>query len=113
RVSYHSRLLRPPRLLPECNPPALHDALPISRTRCSPARAGRSPSSTSTICRGRPRPRGSRPPPRCPRPWSTRAVYVRDEQGELRSEEHTSELQSREKLVCRLLPEKKKHQIMK
>src|SRR5690606_42030280 len=26
----------------------------------------------------------------------------------LRSEEHTSELQSREKLVCRLLPEKKK-----
>src|SRR5690606_40269742 len=27
-----------------------------------------------------------------------------------RSEEHTSELQSREKLVCRLLLEKKKHQ---
>src|SRR5207302_5330822 len=26
----------------------------------------------------------------------------------IRSEEHTSELQSREKLVCRLLPEKKK-----
>src|SRR5207302_11314690 len=26
----------------------------------------------------------------------------------VRSEEHTSELQSREKLVCRLLPEKKK-----
>src|SRR5690606_41830356 len=29
-----------------------------------------------------------------------------------RSEEHTSELQSREKLVCRLLLEKKKEQIM-
>src|SRR5690606_39873149 len=28
-----------------------------------------------------------------------------------RSEEHTSELQSRENLVCRLLLEKKKHQI--
>src|SRR5690606_40946319 len=28
--------------------------------------------------------------------------------GQLRSEEHTSELQSREKLVCRLLLEKKK-----
>src|SRR5207302_11438305 len=29
--------------------------------------------------------------------------------GSRRSEEHTSELQSREKLVCRLLLEKKKH----
>src|SRR5690606_41826762 len=29
-------------------------------------------------------------------------------EGDPRSEEHTSELQSREKLVCRLLPEKKK-----
>src|SRR5438445_9595594 len=29
----------------------------------------------------------------------------------LRSEEHTSELQSRQYLVCRLLLEKKKHQI--
>src|SRR3712207_7316691 len=29
--------------------------------------------------------------------------------GELRSEEHTSELQSRQYLVCRLLLEKKKH----
>src|SRR5438445_8024113 len=28
---------------------------------------------------------------------------------EVRSEEHTSELQSRQYLVCRLLPEKKKH----
>src|SRR5258707_6222633 len=30
--------------------------------------------------------------------------------GEHRSEEHTSELQSRQYLVCRLLPEKKKRQ---
>src|SRR5690606_41462131 len=48
---------------------------------------------------------------------STGAVAVRDVAGELgnsgrrapcRSEEHTSELQSRENLVCRLLLEKKK-----
>src|SRR5690606_41713060 len=32
----------------------------------------------------------------------------RVEGDQVRSEEHTSELQSREKLVCRLLPEKKK-----
>src|SRR5690606_41536712 len=30
----------------------------------------------------------------------------------LRSEEHTSELQSREKIVCRLLLEKKKHHVI-
>src|SRR5690606_39646835 len=33
----------------------------------------------------------------------------RQQGGVLRSEEHTSELQSRENLVCRLLLEKKKH----
>src|SRR3712207_8272818 len=32
-----------------------------------------------------------------------------DEAGELRSEEHTSELQSRQYLVCRLLLDKKTH----
>src|SRR5690606_41722569 len=36
-----------------------------------------------------------------PDPWRDRIVGIR-------SEEHTSELQSREKLVCRLLLEKKK-----
>src|SRR3712207_8172119 len=44
--------------------------------------------------RGRPRRRPARPPPRPPRA--------------ARSEEHTSELQSRQYLVCRLLLEKKK-----
>src|SRR5690606_39605631 len=33
------------------------------------------------------------------------------EHGQVRSEEHTSELQSRENLVCRLLLEKKKKEI--
>src|SRR5215813_15382161 len=53
---------------------SLHDALPISRTRCGACRA----------CA----------PSRCCAAW--------------RSEEHTSELQSRPHLVCRLLLEKKK-----
>src|SRR5690349_22416371 len=39
--------------------------------------------------------------------WSTNEVDV-DWQGSARSEEHTSELQSRRDLVCRLLLEKKK-----
>src|SRR3712207_6937963 len=40
-----------------------------------------------------------------PLPGTTR----RTRQNHLRSEEHTSELQSRQYLVCRLLLEKKKH----
>src|SRR5690606_41863090 len=70
---------------PELYPLSLHDALPIcprhrNRRRRTPAPARR------------PRPR--------PRPCSARRCT--------RSEEHTSELQSRENLVCRLLLEKKK-----
>src|SRR5699024_11952374 len=38
----------------------------------------------------------------------SRAVLVRNENWDARSEEHTSELQSRFDLVCRLLLEKKK-----
>src|SRR3712207_7966583 len=58
------------------------------------------------------------------RPWETKAVVgsqrllqriwrvVVDEQtGAVRSEEHTSELQSRQYLVCRLLLEKKKNYV--
>src|SRR3712207_7999986 len=36
--------------------------------------------------------------------------YMAEDAGAARSEEHTSELQSRQYLVCRLLLEKKKHQ---
>src|SRR6266576_1186199 len=46
-----------------------------------------------------PFPQRNRPP---------RFVFQRGGQGEHRSEEHTSELQSRRDLVCRLLLEKKK-----
>src|SRR6266511_2724366 len=46
--------------------------------------------------------------PRSPHPVGSRP-HCRDSRRELsRSEEHTSELQSRENLVCRLLLEKKK-----
>src|ERR1041385_7978556 len=43
---------------------------------------------------------GTRPPPACSTWWTGRAATTR-------SEEHTSELQSRLHLVCRLLLEKK------
>src|SRR5258707_8723685 len=53
-----------------------------------------------------------------PRSW-LRSVQPPREQGDLvwlpasfRSEEHTSELQSRQYLVCRLLLEKKKHFVL-
>src|SRR5690606_40562961 len=80
---------------------SLHDALPICARPAGRARRGR--------CRraaggrrggGRARGRGGRARPRRCR------AGVRGHR--LRSEEHTSELQSREKLVCRLLLEKKK-----
>src|SRR5256885_4464080 len=71
---------------------SLHDALPI----CSPpsgrswaTRCDGSPSSTSAT------PRSSR----------------RSRSGAIRSEEHTSELQSPCNLVCRLLLEKKKNKL--
>src|SRR5690606_42015421 len=78
---------------------SLHDALPIwgsgsrrTRRRCRRPRTGRPRTPTG---RGRCR-RGPRRTCRAPR---------------RRSEEHTSELQSRENLVCRLLLEKKKKKL--
>src|SRR2546422_4605334 len=73
---------------------SLHDALPISGR---PARRGR-----GTVRQGRPGVRGlSGGGGRRCRPGGAGA-------GRVRSEEHTSELQSRLHLVCRLLLEKKK-----
>src|SRR2546422_1351970 len=65
---------------------SLHDALPISRTRCTS---------------GMPR-KASTSPPALHTPSRLRMKSAN------RSEEHTSELQSRLHLVCRLLLEKKK-----
>src|SRR5690606_39827061 len=57
--------------------------------------------------RAQPRPHGRNlPPPVEPFVWSL--VHTPWAVIGIRSEEHTSELQSREKLVCRLLLEKKK-----
>src|SRR2546422_9467921 len=80
----------------EIYPLSLHDALPIScaaalRPLAAPVRAS--------------------PPPETPpaaRHFSDRAAAAPDDAG--RSEEHTSELQSRLHLVCRLLLAKKNHQ---
>src|SRR3712207_8522001 len=73
---------------------SLHDALPISP--CSHLRR-RDEARGQAGCRRRPWP--------CPRLGL--GVSLRALPG-LRSEEHTSELQSRQYLVCRLLLEKKK-----
>src|SRR3712207_9299101 len=79
---------------------SLHDALPISRGSARARSRGRPPSRAATsrpgsqrrLTAARPRASPSR------HGWSPAA----------RSEEHTSELQSRQYLVCRLLLEKKK-----
>src|SRR3989442_12514369 len=72
---------------------SLHDALPISLLRLRAARAGDAAAASRTRDPARSR-RRARPARRCG--------------GADRSEEHTSELQSRPHLVCRLLLEKKK-----
>src|SRR5690606_42084371 len=85
---------------------SLHDALPIWSS-CPPSRSSdpagpRSPSGKPWRCRSRRRSPAGRPRPGPASSASTSFSW--------RSEEHTSELQSRENLVCRLLLEKKKRQ---
>src|SRR5687768_17852736 len=82
---------------------SLHDALPISRSGWAPCpgRASCSSAGATTV-----------PWPRCPwaaAPRETSSPTCGGRTGvRTRSEEHTSELQSRLHLVCRLLLEKKK-----
>src|SRR2546429_5003857 len=73
---------------PEIYPLSLHDALPICPAAAGPARGGQAD-------QGAAGPAGKAP--------AAGQAAGRD-----RSEEHTSELQSRLHLVCRLLLEKKK-----
>src|SRR2546427_6946907 len=83
---------------------SLHDALPISTAKCSHG-AGRvwSPRSwTRPTSRGGVAARGARS-----RSCAGRSAWSAHDL-DLRSEEHTSELQSQSNLVCRLLLEKKK-----
>src|SRR2546422_3468677 len=82
---------------------SLHDALPISsESRGLPADRPRIPAAFSP---GLPTASGIR----FPATDSLREPSCKNGQAALRSEEHTSELQSRLHLVCRLLLEKKKH----
>src|SRR5690606_41897944 len=93
-----------PRPSPQTYPLSLHDALPISSSVCHMSFCGR----------GSLRLASKHPS------LSTCAISLSTKPGwmvvtltplpasSMRSEEHTSELQSREKLVCRLLLEKKK-----
>src|SRR5690606_41022337 len=91
---------------------SLHDALPI----CAAEAAGRRVANPSRLDRGHAVDRRARDGERRGINCIARiavAVVARhiDEHGRAlsgRSEEHTSELQSRENLVCRLLLEKKK-----
>src|SRR3712207_8704588 len=76
---------------PEIYTLSLHDALPICADRYGAAA----------------RPPAGRPPPRGPLRSSAR-LRAASRPRTWRSEEHTSELQSRQYLVCRLLLEKKK-----
>src|SRR3712207_7781182 len=60
----------------------------------------------TTLFRSRSR---RRPTNRCAAPRRSPSPCHRTQRHAARSEEHTSELQSRQYLVCRLLLEKKKH----
>src|SRR3712207_9455158 len=73
---------------------SLHDALPISHAD----RRAQSPASSAE----------KQPAPRCWPSCSPHRGNSSDRRRTDRSEEHTSELQSRQYLVCRLLLEKKK-----
>src|SRR5690606_40533970 len=89
----------------EIYPLSLHDALPIS---CEAAQFRRRKRKTERGRAGADERRKSRRRRREPR--AGREVVAADDSRACgrRSEEHTSELQSRENLVCRLLLEKKK-----
>src|SRR5690606_41878252 len=83
---------------------SLHDALPIWRA----ASTTRSSSTCWATSPRPPRPTSSWSRTATSSPRSPTAPSCPASRGRARSEEHTSELQSRENLVCRLLLEKKK-----
>src|SRR5690606_41414100 len=97
----------------ECHPLSLHDALPISAFRAREALsepAFRRPAPARRAC-----PRHGHRAEGAAARRAFRRARRQGAQGTAplaacvpRSEEHTSELQSRENLVCRLLLEKKK-----
>src|SRR5690606_39878764 len=90
-------------------PLSLHDALPISR-RGPPHAVGHAPRADRDAATGPGRLRRGHRRARRPGARAARGRPAHDPAPDRppRSEEHTSELQSRENLVCRLLLEKKK-----
>src|SRR5205814_8111570 len=108
----HSFSLQPPPT-PVLYTLSLHDALPISSSSTTAsitsAWCARCSSICSPVTRARaPAPSPCRPPATCSS-TSTRPIGASCRR-QIRSEEHTSELQSLRHLVCRLLLEKKKKQ---
>src|SRR5207244_13174705 len=87
---------------------SLHDALPISRDRAAAGRPGPGAARRSRPGSGIRAARRLRPRRRARRAHRGRGVPCRAAD---RSEEHTSELQSPDHLVCRLLLEKKKNTV--
>src|SRR2546422_8612839 len=81
---------------------------PRRRSRFSQDRLGRAPSSLDGTCLFHPRTRVSSWPCRHPKSVGNMRPTILPSSFCWRSEEHTSELQSRLHLVCRLLLEKKK-----
>src|SRR5699024_12316044 len=103
----HSRFLSPAPAPPAIYTLALHDALPISRDTGGEFPVGSYRMDTS------PKNSDSSAPERsdssaAPIAVDEETVEQRDERFTRRSEEHTSELQSRFDLVCRLLLDKNK-----
>src|SRR5690606_41493284 len=92
---------------------SLHDALPISFIEVSSKRGIASQLTVSVSPSIMPMSRGSKAKKNGASRSSNRTTCCAETslpQSSARSEEHTSELQSRENLVCRLLLEKKKKQ---
>src|SRR5690606_40029979 len=85
---------------------SLHDALPICASRRRPRSSRSRPSSSATRSTTRDRTTRASAFSFCIR--SAACFLATSPRCSWRSEEHTSELQSRENLVCRLLLEKKK-----
>src|SRR5207253_7162591 len=105
---HHSPFFFNPPPTPPIYTLSLHDALPISPRRGQTPEAGGHQHQVQGQRQGQGQRRSrsraqSNPSGDAPRPH-------RRHQGRRRSEEHTSELQSRGHLVCRLLLEKKKKQ---
>src|SRR5690606_41411858 len=95
---------------PEIYTLSLHDALPISRDQPGRVRAGGVRPRVPLRLARDPRQGGADAARARVRQPPQRVRALLDAQPGDRSEEHTSELQSRENLVCRLLLEKKKKQ---